>query len=755
MLAKARKVAVPKLLLKTKHSSAYKTRIRSLSRRLIMAGVSAIQTPKVIRMCAQAFGVDIGRIPSPRSVGRFVLEGGIGAGIQMGNLLASAQGVTTSIDSTSQRNINFSSMHIMANSGDTHQQLYLGVESTSSHTSEMQVSTLKDSIQAICDVTKRAPKCATSPETPLEAADVARKLYGANGDHAKDQLKVAHLEKQWKIDSWTDYLGSIALLDLDVPDAEALSSEIQASAEAISGGSEIFAGLDTGAQDQLRAVEYQKHVRQLGSDEFSKKSPSLQLDMSCLVRGGCCMHKDMNASKGGASAMPKFWKDNKQLPQPVTLFNKDNDAIVSLSNASADTSLAEQRAVSVSEAGAIKLCSLAGAAFNHKDDKKGHQDSHFYWFESKYGCSRRFPDTSNVRYSSYIDAATALCTLHSAYIEFMEHCRQKKGSGTLNHLELNITKALNCPATLAELIVISLYGQAVSKPYMRLVRTATVEGKGLAELSSLHTQVQRHLESIIEDPLLIIGPDASSETATLDGSDWDEPAVLSALRQHESALPYLSDLFVAYCQGALQTWRRFTDEFADDSILASLTQEQNRKAFMPPTNDVNEGALGTYRVWSRKYPRQALHRFNAVTMNRKNGAEDYMDANFTPEQYIWARAEARRIDSSKKEATRKAQLVSAAIQEAENNQIAQEKRTDRRHRKEQYIAGIQLELNQDTIMKMKGPELDDQLKAHRQMSTDQRNFPRTYKLRVAEKKIVVVELALKYAREALSISSFS
>lgn len=635
----------------------------------------------------------------------------------------------------------------MANSGDTHQQLYLGVESTTSHTSETQVSTLKDSIHDICDITARAPKCAVSPETPLKAADVARKLYGANGDHVKDQLKVAHLEKQWKIDSWIDYLGDQALLNLGTPDAEALSQKIQASAEVTSGGSDIFAGLNASAQDNLRAAEYQKVMHQLGSEEFSKNPPSLQLDMSCLVRGGCCMHKDMNASKGGASAMLTFWKENKQLPQPTTLFNKDNDAAVYFASTSVETSLAEQRAVSVSEAGAIKLCSLAGAAFNHKDDKKGHQHSHFYWFGAKYGCSKRFPDTGDVRYSSYIDAATELCILHSAYIEFMEHCRQKKGSGTLNHLESNVMKALKCLPTLAELVVISLYGQTISKPYMRLVRTTTVEGKGLAELASLHTQLQCHLESIIANPLLVLGPAALWETATLDGSEWDEPAVLDALRRHESELPYLADPFVAYCQGALKTWLRFTDEFARDGPLASMTQEQSEKAFMPPTNDVNEGALGTWRVWTRKFPRLALHRFNAVIMNRANGAEDYMDANFTPEQYVWTRAEARRVDSSNKEATRKERLVSAAILEAQKNKMIQEKRIDRRHRKEQYIAGIQLEFGRETIMRMTGPKLDDQLKAYRQMSTNQRSFPSTSKLKVADKRDFVAGLALKYAWE--------
>ncbi|KAF8601793.1 hypothetical protein BDV93DRAFT_414312, partial [Ceratobasidium sp. AG-I] len=673
---------------------AYSTCLRSLSRRLVISGVSAVQVPKVIRMCAHAFGVVIGKVPSPRSVGRFVLEGGIGAGIQIGNILAKAEGITTSMDSTSHRNINFSSMHIMANSEGSHQQLYLAVESTTSHTSEMQVEVLKNALQDICDTAKRAPKCEASPQSPLKTTDIARKLYGSNGDHANDQLKVARLQKLWKTDSWIEHLGNTALSALSGIEAQNFHKAVQLNSETAAGGSETFASLDPIIQNDLHATEYHKGVWQLGEAAFNQSSPVLQHDMTCVVRTGCCMHKDMNAAKGGTSAMSMFWKENKALPQPVTLFNKDNDATVLLADPSTGISLAEQRAISTSEAGAIKLCSLAGAAFNHKDDKKGHQDSHTYWFAAKYNRSRRFPDTSNVRYSSYIDAATELCTFHGAYIDYMEHIRQRKAAGTLNHLEANILKALNCPATLAELIVIALYGQAISKPYMRLVRTATAQGKGIAELAALHALVQVHLQSLIDDPLLLLGPTITEVTGTLDGSEWDNPQVLNTLRIHESMLPYISDLLVAFCRGALQTWIRFTEEFLPNGPLLSLTPEQAEKAFMPPTNDSNEGALGTWRVWTRKFPRLALHRFNAIIINRANETEAYMDKNFTDEQHAWTRSEARRIDSSKKEETRRAHLVSAATEEAEKNHQMLCQRADKRLLREQHVAGIKLELDQ-------------------------------------------------------------
>lgn len=90
-------------LLAKKHSSCssldlhlkgvYRVTTRQLARKLVLAGVSALRIPGVIKICADAFDIDIKHIPSSRSIGRFVLEGGIGAEIQISNTLAQAQGV--------------------------------------------------------------------------------------------------------------------------------------------------------------------------------------------------------------------------------------------------------------------------------------------------------------------------------------------------------------------------------------------------------------------------------------------------------------------------------------------------------------------------------------------------------------------------------------------------------------------------------------------------------------------------------------
>jgi hypothetical protein len=91
-------------------------------------------------------------------------------------------------------------------------------------------------------------------------------------------------------------------------------------------------------------------------------------------------------------------------------------------------------------------------------------------------------------------------------------------------------------------------------------------------------------------------------------------------------------------------------------------------------------------------------------------------------------------------------LVLAAEQEAERNQVVQDKRADRRIQKQQYVAGIQLELDPGAVAKMKGTQLDDQLKVYRQQLASQPGFPSTSRLKVAEKRSLVSDMASQYVQ---------
>ena len=100
---------------------------------------------------------------------------------------------------------------------------------------------------------------------------------------------------------------------------------------------------------------------------------------------------------------------------PIKLMNRDNSSV-----AASDSSTARNRALNVSGAGGVKLTSLAGAIFNHKDDKKGQQDSLQTFMLTKLGYKVLFPDSSNIFYHSHCNAASELLVHLPLYREFLE-----------------------------------------------------------------------------------------------------------------------------------------------------------------------------------------------------------------------------------------------------------------------------------------------------------------------------------------------
>ena len=73
-----------------------------------------------------------------------------------------------------------------------------------------------------------------------------------------------------------------------------------------------------------------------------------------------------------------------EVVRPVLLANRDNDPVVQeraavLDQGNVPTS-AQERAFHKSTRGAIKTAEIAGAIFNHKDDKKGHHNIFRYWW---------------------------------------------------------------------------------------------------------------------------------------------------------------------------------------------------------------------------------------------------------------------------------------------------------------------------------------------------------------------------------------
>ena len=370
------------------------------------------------------------------------------------------------MDGTKERNINFEGMHIMANqvSSDgkaTHRQLTLGVHASHSHTSEVQVDIIKTRLMDVADAMNACPKLGL----PISASGVIQKLRSMNSDHANDQKKVAQLLYDWKRDASLVSLGHGKLSELSPHEAESFAQSVMRSAVDRCGGLLEWDALSEGERNTCHAEVHHAHVQELGRSIYTSLSESDRRQMDAFVWLGCAMHKDLNCVKGGCKTFKTVWS-TLGIPGPALLPNKSNAATLQLleqqEDSVSDSAQAEEVAAAASSGGTVRLASLAGLCFNHKDDETGQQDLYRDYFATHHSENQRFPDTSNTRYGSYVDAATVLFIFRLEHIRFLEHVRDKKGSGMLNNMESNILNGLQDWPTITKLAVLAMYGQAVS-----------------------------------------------------------------------------------------------------------------------------------------------------------------------------------------------------------------------------------------------------------------------------------------------------
>ncbi|KIJ34773.1 hypothetical protein M422DRAFT_263126 [Sphaerobolus stellatus SS14] len=234
--------------------------------------------------------------------------------------------------------------------------------------------------------------------------------------------------------------------------------------------------------------------------------------------------------------MEKYWGVNN-ICGPVHLPNNDASAAIS---GGAEPPKPVQ-------GGAVRATSLTGAIFNHKDDKKGEQDSLRCAFEAVFSFPLNFPDTSNTWYQSHCEAAAELITNLPSYQDYILLMKDRKESRTLNHMELNLQIALDDIPTFSELCIFTVFLQCIN-------------------MGPFHSKVEQHMERLIADPMLVLASDAKFETATMDGKPWDRAKVI-------------------FFTGALETWKRFTAEFAPGGLIASASSTLHAQAWMPTTND--------------------------------------------------------------------------------------------------------------------------------------------------------------------------
>ena len=410
--------------------------------------------------------------------------------------------------------------------------------------------------------------------------------------------------------------------------------------------------------------------------------------------------------------MTAWWAESG-LTGPVKLMNRDNTAA-----ATTGSSAARQHAINVSGAGGVKATTLAGAIFNNKDNKKGQQDTLQAFLITKLGYSISFPDTSNICYHSHCNAATELILHHSLYLEFLELVQAKKESGSFTNMEQNLYRALQDTPTLTELAVLCLYSICICLPYLKRVRGDT--STSALDLGPLHDDVKAYCAAIIHNPGLLLDCDASYTSGCLFGEAWEQPEAFYAVHALMPNLPHIKGALVAFFTGALATWKRFTREFAADGIVTTTTAAECARAWMPATNDANEGALGEYRVAKRRWPNLTLAQYNSRKMYAKNNTGAYIIQAFdTPEKYAFLRKAAREWNKRESEQKR---LEKQGFVDQELGNTDKTRRVEKKKKRDNAkalldarLGALKPNLDPDQLAKSPGTvkDIDLQLEWHR------------------------------------------
>ncbi|KAF9023347.1 hypothetical protein BDZ89DRAFT_1192387 [Hymenopellis radicata] len=589
-------------------------------------GVPMDHIAAVILAVSDAFGIQLDSAPSARSCRRIVKEGGILDSLHTMDLLNHAEHFTISGDGTSHKNLNYEVKHVTVTDyladpslpeAERKQVLLVGLDNTSSHTSEAQLNGWENLCHVLHKTHNDSP---LGREDPVDTRTFYTKACGMLSDHAPDQKKTCRLwvDKREKAD--LEMRGEAVIRSLGGEELVEMITEINDTNIRLAGG--IVAWEATSEADrQIRYAKIEQAiVLRVGREAFEKLPPEEQTDARRFVWGGCAMHKAINASKGAFTRLALTWPAHEHAG-PIILFNKDNAAAA----ASTDPAL-KARAERLSGRGGVKLVELMGMLLNNSNKKLGQQDMHAIWFESQ------------IHITAEIIAHLAL------YIEFLEFIREHKGSGQWTNLEENIYNALHCHATLADLVAMTLYSQSCDIPYMRIVRTEILNQ---LDLPPTNDKAKALCRKVIADPGILCGSEVDYKTAALDGKQWQRPDAVYAARAMVSKLPLVAECVKFTFEGALETWERFTEDERSQQRVG-LTEQQKLNHLLKPTNDHSEGGAGQLKKAKQRAPNATMEFIDSKTRWGRNKPKGWVKKTGAENPHIfdYARVTARTSDDS-------------------------------------------------------------------------------------------------------------
>ncbi|PBK83047.1 hypothetical protein ARMGADRAFT_1048525 [Armillaria gallica] len=381
-------------------------------------GVNPEHVLSVLNRMANHLGVPVEGSVSDQSTKRIVLEGGAAAKMQVVQCIKNAKGLTISGDGTTHKNNNLESHHATIIDENNHKtQFFLGIQ--------MALEGWVDLYSSHC-------------QSGENARDFWITVTGMHTDHAEDQKKLFQLLQTWKQRCECEKRGEETILK-STPH-ELLDILFKVSQEAIinAGGMASWENLSQNERKTHHDEAFCRFAFELGEAEFAKLDDSQKKNIDLLIWAGCCMHKEMNAFKGGCTHMSRWWEENG-VSGPIKMYNRDNAAAADLGAGTAAAKHAED-------------CTQAGAVFRHKDQKRGQQDTLRYFWDLEMGFTLCFPDTSNTCFQSHAEACAIIITYLDLILQFLSYRNVKYG--------------YKDNATQHEFVVITIYYQAIGVPYI-------------------------------------------------------------------------------------------------------------------------------------------------------------------------------------------------------------------------------------------------------------------------------------------------
>ncbi|KAF8160043.1 hypothetical protein B0H34DRAFT_629894, partial [Crassisporium funariophilum] len=593
---------------------------------------------------------------------------------------------------------------------------FVQVEPALDHTAKTQFEGSKDLTSKIATAYSNSP-LSEQDGAKMEMNDWIRKEEFMGMDHAADGKKKFKLTAEWKEEVACEDLGEKAMDLMDADEImQAMLSIPEEDVDALHAKKPV---LTLPSSEHMSAVTTLLE-RKLGNALLDSLEEDERKSLVALLFAGCCGHKDLNVFKYGVLKMNRTWESAGQ-PPPVLLANKANDAVIRLGEET--DSAAVQRAVDSSSRGGVKLVSLAGALFNHKSEEQGYQDIH-RMFMAKHKkeihgitTDKKYPDSSNTRYQSHSYGSAELITFLDLYNELLEVSWDSKKQAGFNHLEQNVAKGLEDASTLTEMAAMSLYGVAVSWPYLNIVRGAGGKVVNLLDpdIIDLHRRLPGFCDCIAENPRMLLDAVANGNFSktTLDGEPWRNEMLIMSIQILASELPDLELMISAMFSGCADGWRQFTQEFVPGGPIDQLTPEQRSQMFIPATNNSNKGALGSWRVNARFHPNGAAAGFSNKARVERNNTEMFIEKLCTDRDQLYVMRQVRTQGSDGENARFREHLLKGQQARAS---ATRKKMQDAENKKQAEIARLTtvgLIVDRGKISKMTISELNDQLSIHR------------------------------------------